>query len=156
MRVKAQRRKGVVWVWVIILRWLVSEPRPERITDIKSFRFVDKDISVVVENLLNCLRREFKQKYVSLEKSLIKGKGRTIFWKDVSAMAPCPLLDARCPKSVGPKTIERFCMDMEFSAECWFILEKQVRNTNFPKIYTAALPMQVTQEVLQCWIVSIR
>jgi len=49
-------------------------------------------------------------------------------------MTPCPLLDARCPNSVGPKTMERFCMDMEFSAECWFILENKLEARTFQNL----------------------
>jgi hypothetical protein len=46
---------------------------------------------------------------------------------------PWPLVDACCPKRVGPKTMERFCIDIEFSAECWFMLEKSKLKHILPK-----------------------
>jgi len=39
---------------------------------------------------------------------------------------PWPLVDAWRPNRVGPNTIARFCMDIEFSAESWFILKGDV------------------------------
>jgi hypothetical protein len=48
--------------WSTNFEVMVSEQDPERVKHIRSFRFVDEDIGVMVENRFNCLSGVFKKK----------------------------------------------------------------------------------------------
>lgn len=52
----------------------------------------------------------------------------TLFCSPASAMPfSCPFMfGATCPKSVGPKTMARFCTDIAFSDSCWTTLDKKL------------------------------
>ena len=50
------------WSRFIRFEVMVPEQDPERVKHIRSFRFVDEDIGVVVENRFNCLSGIFQKK----------------------------------------------------------------------------------------------
>lgn len=73
-------------------------------------------------------------------------------------MAPlaCPFAGDDWPNSVGPKTMARFCIDIEFSAACWLILKEFSRECGKQSITCRnKLPMQMSHEVLQCGVIGI-
>ena len=85
-----------------------------------SLVFVDKYVHIMVENRFNSLDK--KKRNISLSmKWRTKFWYVTKFWYEASDMTP-PFVAACKPKSVGPNTIERFELDIEFSAECWLTL----------------------------------
>jgi len=70
MRVKKKHDgEKVAWYieeWSTKLEVMVSEQDPERVKHIRSFRFVDEDIGVVVENRFNCLSGVYKKNTLSV------------------------------------------------------------------------------------------
>jgi len=138
---------------------MVSEQDPERAKHIRSFRFVDENIGVVVENCFNCLREIFKKENVSLTRLSYQGEMSDNILEgcvshDTAALATngSMLSEKSRPKNNG-EVLHRhrvFCRKLVYA-------RKASSSTSPPRIrITATLPMQVAHEVFQRCIIGIR
>ena len=95
-----------------------------------------------------------------------KGRGKskrtlTKFWDCASTIPPliCPLLPSTggtWPNNVGPKTIPRFVIVMEFRSELEVILRGCLIHEQMILVVEYNPPVQMPHQVLQRRIVSIR